>query len=222
MNIIPENIYSLIINSKQKFIEKLIYNKKFENVELYVLNKDFMKKNQNDENTNKNLQKKFNGKTIINPEKNFFILDKEDWQIIKQFCPYEDELFILGNIFKQKCILQIDEKIRYFYFINDNKIEEGFFLFEDNSFADNIISKFENYNINNFFQKMYLEHRIGTQKGYDKKKIFEINIKEINYIIIRNNQEINKKNETKINKINKDKHQNFFILFRLIFFIKME
>ena len=119
---------------------------------------------------------------IIDPEKDFYLLTKSSWLKIKEDFPNEIELKFFGYFFNNKFVLEINQQIYYFYFINDNdnNIEEGYFKFNNQLFAQKIILKFLESEISTFFneidiRKVYQEQIINYNK---RSFIFRLKEKE--------------------------------------------
>ena len=210
MNAIPNEIFSLLEKSKSKFIKKLL-STQYERLNLYLLNKNFIKNVDKFGNTNKSLSNELNNGNIIYLKINFFILDEENWKIIKKFYPLEEDLNYIAEIHHKKCIIHINDSIRYFYFIYNNQFEEGYFMFPSDFEGDFIISKFLNSEISKFYQ----EFKIRNQKGCFSYENFEFIIRDIDDIHLNNNEIISKNNDN--NKFdNKNNFNNSLNIYKCI------
>ena len=169
---------NFIINWFTEFKNKLIVSK-YETGVFYVLNKDFLFVYPEREIVNTKLLIKNNeGEEIINPDKTFFILDNDTWLKIKNDYQNEKEIKINYEINNNKCILQIDWHIYYFYYIINDNIEEGYFKFIKHEFAGSILEKFNKLAINDFFKEMNINKTNELQTIIIKKmKYFYLKIK---------------------------------------------
>ena len=178
-----------------EFKNKLIVSRNETGI-FYVLNKDFFFDYPEKGTVNKKLLKiNEEGKYIINPDKTFFILDKYTWQIIKNDYQNEEELEIKYEINNNKCVLQIDWHIYYFYFIINDNIEEGYFKFFEHKIADAILAKFYELKIENFFKEMNINTNII------KNELQTIKTKKNEYFYCRI--------KSKDNQIENGLHNNF-------------
>ena len=188
-----------------KFKSKLNYTK-YECIPFYILNKEFFDFPQKRGNINRYILIDNNdGKYMINPDKIFFILDEETWSKIKYDYPNEIELKIKATFINKKCLFQINDKIYYFYYINNNKIgniiEEGYFKFDNHQYADFIIGKFLDLEINIFFNEMRIKETNEIQRIYYQKQFFSFKIKE-------NGNQNKNNNDNFFDKDNKKEIQN--------------
>ena len=69
----------------------------------YVLNKEFFTAYQRNKKYNQYIIKSYNGKYIVDEEKEFYILNENTWNKIKYDYPYEMELKVKGAIQHNKC-----------------------------------------------------------------------------------------------------------------------
>ena len=107
----------------------------------YILNKTFLEAPQIRGNLNESLLIKSNEKLIFEPENKFLILDEKTWLNIKYDYPREKEIKVKGSFNNKKCVFEIEPHLYYFYFLNNNNIEEGYMKFEKHENSNFIISK---------------------------------------------------------------------------------
>ena len=173
--------------------------------DFYVLNKEFFTSQKRNKKYNQYIIKSYNGKNIVDEEKEFYILNEETWNKIKYDFPNEMELKVIGAIDHNKFYFEINEFIYYFYFINkDNEFEEGYFEFQEYIYGNKIIYIFFDLDIYEFLRKMKIVDSNEKQKVYYEDQYFFIkrkraynrqnnlkNKKSININFNRNNKNIN-------------------------------
>ena len=195
-----------------------LYDEKYKEYSsfFYVLNKEFFTSPQRNKKYNQYIIKSYNGKYIVDEEKEFYILNEDTWKKIKYDFPYEMELKVKGAIEHNKCYFIINEFIYYFYFINkDNEFEEGYFQFQEYSYGSKIISLFNEFDIYKFFKKLKISDSNTVQKIYYEGQYFFIKRKRvynrqnnfnINDNFNRNNKNINNHIENN-NNLNHHHHR---------------
>jgi len=205
-------------------LKNFLIKEKKAKVNFFILSKDFIDFPEKRGNTNKNILKKISdgGGFMIDPDKQFFLLNENTWSNIKKDYPEEFELKVNGKIYTSKIFFKIIDLYYYFYFINENNIlSEGYFIFNNKEFAHAIIKKFLQIKIDDFFNEMKI------QKTYDIQKI-EYN-EQYYYIKIKNNDEINKifdkdikQNDNKITKKNISIDIKIYKFFVYYYYFKKE
>ena len=152
MIITNENYLNNIKNWNKKFKTELSSSKNNTKTSLFILNKDFIDLPEKRGNLNKNIIKEYNEGYKIDVKKSFYILDDKTWLLIKKDFPSEFEIKVEGKFVNNKYIFKISDLNFYFYFINENNlIEEGYFIFENEKFGKNFIDLFLSMEINVFF-----------------------------------------------------------------------
>jgi len=145
------------INNWISIFKSKLNSTKFECIPFYILNKKFLNFPQIRGNLNEKLLKECNGKLIIEPENKFLILDENTWLKIKHDYPTEKELKVNGSFNNKKCVFSIDPNLFYFYFLNNNNIEEGYMKFDKHENADLIIVKLFKLETDDFFKEMKIK-----------------------------------------------------------------
>ena len=193
------------------FVSKLNENKN-ECISFYILNKLFLEIIERRGQFNKNLLKENN---VINPEKNFYIIDQKIWLTIKRNYPTEKELKVEGILNNKKCVLEFDKCLYYFYFLNTNQniLEEGYMEFDNQENAQIIKAKFFELEINDFFQKMKIkrqanEKQVICYQNQDKIIKFFFKLKQDKDIKNNNNYVFLKNNEARGNRFNQNYNNN--------------
>ena len=145
----------------------------------FILSKDFNDFPEKRGNTNKNILKKLdNGVFILDPDKSFYVLDKSTWSKIKQEYPNELEIDVEGKFCNFKFFFEIMD-LCYFYFINDNNmLSEGYMIFKNKEFSDEIIKMFSELKIDNFFKEMKIQNIYDTQNINYKSQFFSLKLKK--------------------------------------------
>ena len=162
----------------------------------YILNKNFFEVPQIRGNLNECLLIKSNGKLIIEPENKFLILDEKTWLKIKEDYPREKEIKVKGSLNNKKCVFEIDPHLYYFYFLNNNNIEEGYMKFEKHENANLIISKLYELEINDFFKEMKIK-----KDTFEIQNIYYQNKDKPYYFLFKlKNDDINRINNNNINQ----------------------
>ena len=177
-----KDYYDYILESFSKFKKKLNSESKedkYEYESFFLLNKDFIDFPKKRGNLNNLL---FKEKTVIDPDKFFFILDEVTWSKIKLEYSLELEIKVKCYFKNKKCYFQLNKTIYYFYFINknkvDNSIEEGYFEIEDEQIKNEVLNIFLNCEINSFFNKMKIKSINEKQKIEYNNICFNIKIKK--------------------------------------------
>ena len=199
-------------NWYDSFKLKLYDENYYENsLSFYILSKKFFISPQRNKKYNQSIINSYNGKYIVDEEKEFYILNEDTWNKIKYDFPYEIELKVNVAIQHNKCFFEINEFIYYFYFINkDNEFEEGYFQFLEQIYGKKIIPLFLNLDIYEFFNKMKIVDSNGKQKVYYEGQYFFIKRKRVynkqnNYNI---NENFNRNNKNVNNRIGNNNNLN--------------
>ena len=180
----------------------------------YILNKNFLELPQIRGNLNETLLVKNNGKLIIEPDNSFLILDEKTWLKIKHDYPREKEIKVKGSFNNKKCVIEIESHLYYFYFLNNNNIEEGYMKFEKHENSNLIISKLYELEIDDFFKEMKIKKdtfKIQNVFYHNKDKhfyfLFKLKNDDRNKI---NNNNINQYRKNKFNDNNINIHHHVF------------
>ena len=186
----------------------------------YALNKALIKHPEKGGNLNKRILKEVNDgkggtRTIVNVEKSFIILDEKNFQKIKKLYPEEIFIKVEGFFKNKKCIIKIDDKIYYFYYINELKnVEEGYFIFEIEDSINIILQDFKDSEINEFFRKLKIIDFFRKQKVIYNGISFQFHVKGLGEIgnNTQKDQRINNFNQSNKKKSNHNdiKNQNIF------------
>jgi len=204
----------MLINSKyrddiniwiSKFKYKLSLNL-YESATYYIVNKEVISNETGVGQFNKLLLINYKGRYMVDPEKNFLIIDQQNWLKIKSDNHCEKEIIVKGSFTNKKYVFEINPFLYYFYFLNDDNydITEGYLMFGDCKIRDLILFKFNELEINEFLKEMKIPKIYQIQKIYYKyqgeRPSFFIKIKEDEgkYVSYDVNFEI-KDNTVKIN-----------------------
>ena len=202
--------YNNDIDKWHLFLKSNLKENKNQNMELYILNKSFLNVYEKRGQLNKHL---LNENNDIDPDKNFYILDKIIWSRIKIDYPSERELKVEGILNNKKCVLDFGKHLYYFYFLNINqKIMEGYMKFENQENAELIIAKFFELEINDFFQKMKIKNQIKEIQNI----FYQNQNQNFNFVFklkqdkdIRNNNNVfTKNNDARGNRFNQPNYNN--------------
>ena len=182
--------FKYVSDSFAKFKEDLKSIKEKTKFKYFILNKEFFDSSEKREKVNHLiLLNEFKDDNyddlIIDPEKDFYLLNKSSWIKIKADFPQEIELKFYGLFCNNKFILKINNQIYYFYYYinnNDNNIKEGYFQFNNSEFGKTIILKFFDSEISSFFKEMKIREINKKQTiHYNKNSfIFRLKTKEKN------------------------------------------
>ena len=211
--------FDYVLDCFSKFKENLNSIQRKTRFKFFLLNRLFFESSQENDKVNHLIlvdDSKYENDEdlVIDPEKDFYLLDKSSWNKIKSKFPNEIELKFLGYFCNKKFILEINNYIYYFYYINNsnNSIEEGYFNFDNDEFGHSIISKFFDTEINDFFEEMNIKEENAEQKIIYKNQSFIFKLKKKN-----KNNDINytaKKNENFINCLKIYKFIYYYLEFR--------
>ena len=151
-----------------KFKYKLSLNQ-YESANYYIVNKEIIYNEKGVGQFNKLLLIKYNGRYMVDPEKNFLIIDQQNWLKIKSDNHCEKEIIVKGSFTNKKYVFEINPYLYYFYFLNDDDdydIQEGYLLFGDCTIRDVILFKFYELEINDFLKEMKIQKIFEIQKIY--------------------------------------------------------
>ena len=193
----------------------------------FILSKDFIDFPEKRGSTNKNILKKINnGVFMLDPDKSFYVLDYSTWSKIKKEYPDELEVNVKGKFCNFKFFFEIMD-LYYFYFINDNNILiEGYMIFKNKEFSDEIIQMFSEFKIDNFFKEMKIQKTYDTQKINYKNQFFSLKFKKkqimnkIFKISKRINETIEKNDNKMVNKNNIPIDIKIYSFFKYYFYFK--
>jgi hypothetical protein len=179
--------FDYVLDCFSKFKENLNSIQRKTRFKFFLLNRLFFESSQENDKVNHLIlvdDSKYENDEdlVIDPEKDFYLLDKSSWNKIKSKFPNEIELKFLGYFCNKKFILEINNYIYYFYYINNsnNSIEEGYFNFDNDEFGHSIISKFFDTEINDFFEEMNIKEENAEQKIIYKNQSFIFKLKKKN------------------------------------------
>jgi hypothetical protein len=150
-----------------KFKYKLSLNQ-YETANYYIVNKEIIDNEQGIGHFNKLLLIKYNRRYMVNPEKNFLIIDQQNWLKIKSDNHCEKEIIVKGSFTNKKYVFEINPYLYYFYFLNDDDydIQEGYLMFGDCKIRDVILFKFYELEIKDFLKEMKIQKIYEIQKIY--------------------------------------------------------
>lgn len=176
----------------------------------FILNKDFTDFPEKRGNTNKNMLKKLNnGVFMLDPDKSFYVLDNSTWSKIKKEYPDEFEVDVKGKFCNFKFVFEIIDLYYYFYFINDNNMLcEGYMIFKNKEFSEEIIKIFSELEIHNFFKEMKIQNTYDIQKINYKNQFFSLKFKKNEIINKIYKIPFQKKNTHKINIASNELNDN--------------
>ena len=157
-------------------------NVRFQEILLYFINKNSLKKNEKCElpQINNNICSLNKGINELEPDADFFIVDKATWYSLRgKISNLDKPLKKLGYFCNKKLVVNFDDLCYFFYKDRvENKINEGYLTFTKGQNSEDVIYVFESYDINNFFKKINADLETYKQILYFKGTTFELTLKQ--------------------------------------------
>ena len=180
---IPDSTEKLAIWQKEFDANISIIHPQFKEALLYFISKSWTNNIlYSAKKYNSNISSLINGSTSIEPDEDFFVVNKTTWYSIKNRIRIKEKPFRkLGFFCNRKLVFIFDDLCYFFYkdrLINDNKIKEGYITFSKGQNLDNIIYILESCDINTFFNKTKADKELYKQILYYKGVTFELTLKQ--------------------------------------------
>ena len=158
-----------------------------------------------------NISSLFHGSKSIEPDEDFFVVNKTTWYAIKNKIKIKEKpLRKLGYFCNRKLIFLFEDLCYFFYkdkLSKENKIYEGYINFSKGQNINDVLYLLETYEINNFFNRTKANKDSYKQILYYKGITFELTLKHnienrTSYDDNKNIINININNRSNRNKIN--------------------
>ena len=206
---IPDSNEKLAIWQKEFDANISIIHPQFKEAFLYFISKSWISSVLNSaKKLSPNISSLINGSTSIEPDEDFFVVNKTTWYSIKNRVRIKEKpLRKLGFFCNRKLVFVFDDLCYFFYKdrqLKDNKINEGYLTFTKGQNIDNIIYFLESCDINTFFNKTKADKDLYKQILYFKGVTFELTLKNN----IENRTSYNNTKNNNINLNNKILNKN--------------
>ena len=202
---IPDSTEKLAIWQKEFDTNISMNYPHFKEVLLYFISKSWLNPRLNSSKKySSNISSLILGSTSIEPDEDFFVVNKTTWYAIKNKIRVKEKpLRKLGFFCNRKLVFIFGDLCYFFYkdkYSTENKIFEGYITYSKGQNIDNILYILESYEINNFINRIKANKDAYKQILYYKGITFELTLKE-------NIENRTSYNNTK-NKINTNSHSN--------------
>ena len=130
----------------------------FKEVLLYFISKSWFNPRLNSaKKYSSNISSLIHGSTSIEPDEDFFVVNKTTWYAIKNRIKVKEKpLRKLGYFCNKKLVFIFDDLCYFFYkdkLSKENKIYEGYLSYAKGQNIDNVIYILQSFEINNFFNR---------------------------------------------------------------------
>ena len=191
----------------------------FKEVLLYFISKSWFNPRLNSaKKYSSNISSLIHGSTSIEPDEDFFVVNKTTWYAIKNRIKVKEKpLRKLGYFCNKKLVFIFDDLCYFFYkdkLSKENKIYEGYLSYAKGQNIDNVIYILQSFEINNFFNRTKANKDSYKQILYYKGITFELTLKDniqnrTGYNNTKNKNNINSHpNRNKINSLSPE--NNFY------------
>ena len=180
---IPDSTEKLLNWQKEFNANISMIHQTFKEALFYFICKSWLNPKQNlFLNYEKNISSLIHGYSSIEPDEDFFVVNKSTWYAIKSRIRVKEKpLRKIGYFCNRKLIFIFSDLCYIFYkdkLSNENKIYEGYINFTKGQNIDNILYILETLDINNFFNRTKANKDLYKQILYYKGITFELTLKD--------------------------------------------